>query len=154
MALVSLLLALLLAGAVDFGRAFFTSIVVTNMAGEGAAYGALFPDQDQVDNSCSTFTPIAIYKTIQERARRVAKERGLAIEKNDQNLAQIVVSTEGYGTSCRVRCSRRTLTVRVTYTVDDLFLPGMLGMRSITISRSASQEISRDPDRNADCSGG
>ena len=32
------MLGMLLAGAVDLGRAYYTAVVVTNMAGEGAAY--------------------------------------------------------------------------------------------------------------------
>ena len=46
MALMGTLLAVLLAGTVDLGRAYYTSVVVANMAGEGAAYAAIHPDYD------------------------------------------------------------------------------------------------------------
>src|SRR5678815_4299506 len=49
MALIGLFPLLLLAAAVDFGRAYYTAVIVTNMAGEGAAYAALYPDQDYSD---------------------------------------------------------------------------------------------------------
>ncbi len=152
-ALMSIFLGLLLAGAIDFGRAFYTSVVVTNMAGEGAAFAALYPDQDQDTNnqSCSILYPVAVKASIQERARRVAKDHGLAIETQDQNLATITVSTDGYGTSCQTRCSGRTITVKVTYRIDDLFLPSILGIRQIPITKSASQVITRDPQTNGNC---
>jgi Flp pilus assembly protein TadG len=152
-ALLGIFLALLLAGAVDFGRAFFTSVVVTNMAGEGAAYAALYPDQDQDwwNQSCSTLRPVPVKATIQERARRVAKDHGLVIEKQDQNLATITVNTDGYGSFCQVRCVGRTITVSVTYRLNDLFLPSALGMREILITKTASQQITRNPQLNALC---
>jgi Flp pilus assembly protein TadG len=152
-ALLSLFLALLLAGAIDFGRAFYTSVVVNNMAGEGAAFAALYPDQDQDTNnqSCSTLQPVATKASIQERARRVAKDHGLTIERQDQNLATITVSTDGYGTSCQTRCAGRTITVRVTYRIDDLFLPSVLGIHQIAITKTASQVITRDPQTHGNC---
>jgi hypothetical protein len=45
-ALGSFLLLMLLAASVDMGRAFYTWIVVQNMAGEGAGYLATQPDND------------------------------------------------------------------------------------------------------------
>ena len=154
MALVSLILGMVLAAAVDFGRAFYTATVVTNMAGEGAAYAAIYPDRDGDPNQqyCSIFT-VDQWVSIQERARRVAKDRGLAIERGDQDLAQIAVTTDGHGTSCSDRCPGRTITVRVTYTLDDLFLPGLLGSGSIPITRQASQVITGQVGQNGQCVG-
>jgi hypothetical protein len=43
--------------------------------------------------------------------------------------------------------------VRITYTLDDLFLPRLLGISSIPITKSASQEITRNVEKNADCGG-
>src|SRR4028119_916415 len=89
-ALMGMFLGMLLAAAVDFGRAYYTSIIVTNMAGEGAAFAALFPDQDKdplipENGACSTMQPVQLHKSIQERARKVGKEHGLVIEKQDQS---------------------------------------------------------------------
>jgi Flp pilus assembly protein TadG len=154
MALMSLLLGLFLAASIDFGRAFYTLTVVTNMAGEGAAFAALYPDQDQVAATCSILTP-NLKKTIQERARRVAKDRGLAIEQNDQQSAIITVTSSAgnnnFGETCSARCAGRRITVTVRYTINDLFLPGFLGMTEIPITRSATQLIMRDVGRNAVC---
>jgi Flp pilus assembly protein TadG len=156
MALVSVLLGMMLAAAIDFGRAFYTAAVVTNMAGEGAAYAAIYPDREIPNQpgqqSCSIFT-VDPTVSIQERARRVAKDRGLIIERGDQQLANIEVYTDGYGYSCSDRCPGRTITVRVTYTLDDLFLPGMLGTNNIRITRQASQLITGEVGRFGYCAG-
>jgi hypothetical protein len=145
MALMSMFLALLLAGAVDFGRAFYTAVVVSNMAAEGAAYASLNPDRDLVDSSCSQF-PVVAYKNIQDRVRLVAAERGLVIKQQDRDAATIEITTPGYSnpTRCDNRCLGRSINVKVTYVINDLFLPNLLGMRNITISRSATQQIQRN----------
>jgi Flp pilus assembly protein TadG len=158
MAFCSLILLLLLAGAVDFGRAFYTATIVTNMAGEGAAFASIYPDQDvdplhPTNQRCSTLTPVSAYRNIQARARLVAKDHGLIVEKGDQQSAVITVTTEGYGTDCTDRCAGRTITVSVTYTLNDLLLPKFLGFTSIPITKSASQVITRDVDKNAHCGG-
>ena len=154
MALVSLILGMVLAAAIDFGRAFYTATVVTNMAGEGAAYAAIYPDRDAEPGQqyCSIFT-VEQRVSIQERARRVAKDRGLSIERGDQDLAQIAVTTDGHGASCSDRCPGRTITVRITYNLDDLFLPGFLGFDSIPITRQASQMITGQVGQNGQCVG-
>lgn len=144
-ALAGLLLLLLLAAAVDFGRAFYTSIIVANMAGEGAAYAAIYPyrDADPANGSCEVTTP---NNTIQSRARTVAQEHGLVVERQDRENAEIRVYTDSGGasesaTSCTSRCAGRTITVKVTYNLDDLLLPGFVGMSQIKITKSASQVI-------------
>lgn len=160
LALMGIFLGMLLAGAVDFGRAFYTSIIVTNMAGEGAAYAALFPDQDQDpsnpnNDKCSRIRPVPLERSIQERARKVAKERGLVVEAQDQSSAVITVTTSdattNYGDTCQARCAGRTITVRITYTLNDLFLPNFLGIRQIPITKSASQTIMRNPGVSGVC---
>src|SRR5215216_1945841 len=64
----ALLLVLLLAAAVDFGRAFYTYVVVQNMAGEAATFLSGQPDND-------VFSPHYAgpdNNTFQFRARNVA----------------------------------------------------------------------------------
>lgn len=153
-ALMGLFLGMLLAAAVDFGRAYYTSIIVTNMAGEGAAYASIYPDRDKDPDSptneqCILTKTVETHQSIQERARRVAKEHGLVIEKQDQNQARIEVFTEGYDGTCAARCPGRTITVRITYTLDDLFLPNMIGFKQIPITKSASQVITGTPYYNS-----
>src|SRR4051812_28778639 len=99
MALMGTLLGMLLAGAVDLGRAYYTAVVVTNMAGEGASYAAINPDNDlayPTYGTCSQLDVIAP-QDIQDRARLVARERGLVISPTN---ATITVTPD-----CSVRCT-------------------------------------------------
>ncbi len=135
MALLGLFLALLLAAATDFGRAFYTAVVVTNMAGEGAAFGALQPDRDaNYPTGCAEF-PVVANQNIQDRARRVAQDRGLVIRQPSQ--ASVLVSPG----NCLTRCVGQNITVTVAYTITDLFLPGLLGTQSVTIRKSSVQQM-------------
>jgi hypothetical protein len=147
MALLGTLLGMLLAVAVDLGRAYYTAIVVTNMAGEGASFAAISPDKDlvyPVHGYCSQLD-VAAPQDIQDRAKLVAKERGLIISPSN---ATITITPD-----CSLRCLGNTVTVKVTYRITDLFIPGLLGMSSITISKSASQLITRNA-YAASCGGG
>jgi hypothetical protein len=160
MALVSLLLALLLAGAVDFGRAYYTDVLITNMAAEGAAYASLNPDYDKnfpTANSCSEFSESTRdpggTKNIQYRTKLVATQHGLVISQQD--LAQVISNTQisvinsppfPNPLACTNRCFSRRIQVKVTYTIHDLFLPRLLGMNGITITESASQYLQRSAD--------
>jgi Flp pilus assembly protein TadG len=144
MALMGTLLAVLLAGTVDLGRAYYTSVVVANMAGEGAAYAAIHPDFDAnypAAGSCSRYSIAAdSVDTIQSRARRVAINRGLVIRNPSQSDITIL-NGAGRASTCSTRCSGSTVTVKVTYRITDLFLPGMLGINHITITKSSSQRL-------------
>jgi Flp pilus assembly protein TadG len=135
LALASLLLALLLAAAIDFGRAFYTAVVVENMAGEGAAYAALQPDHDANYPSGCSKNPVVANQNIQDRARQVAQDRGLIIHQPSQ--ASVVISPS----NCLTRCVPQNITVTVSYRIDDLFLPRLLGMSSLTISKSSVQQM-------------
>jgi hypothetical protein len=150
MALVSLLLAMLLAAAVDFGRAYYTDVVVTNMAAEGALYASLNPDYDKnypTAGSCSQFAvdPNG-NKNIQARVKLVATEHGLVIKQGDLSVISTTITTPLFSPpdACSNRCFGRRIQVQVKYTIHDLFLPRLLGMNSITIVESASQQIQRD----------
>src|SRR5438132_528910 len=80
--ILGLLLGGLLAGVVDFGRAYYTSIVVAQMAGEGAAYAAWYPDRDlnyPTAGTCAHLAPESS-KSIQDRAGLVAQQHGMVIE--------------------------------------------------------------------------
>ena len=141
-ALMGLILGMLLAAAVDFGRAYYTALIVEDMAGEGAHYAAKFPAYDLDDPSCAV-NGLTENQNIQDRARRVAAERGLIIHQPSQ--ADIDV-TPG---DCHSRCVETGTQIRVTvtYRMNDLFLPSLLGMREITIRKSAVQLVrdSADP---------
>jgi Flp pilus assembly protein TadG len=149
-ALMGLFLGMLLAGAIDLGRAYYTAVVVTNMAGEGAAYASIHPGNDAnypTAGTCSQFS-VQANQNIQDRARRVARDRGLIIRTPSQANVRVEVrdpnNNGNWSTNCNLRCAGRAVRVTVTYQIDDLFLPGLLGMNSITIKKSASQLITRD----------
>jgi hypothetical protein len=153
MALVSLLLAMLLAAAVDFGRAYYTDVLVTNMAAEGALYASLNPDFDKnypTAGSCSAY-PVDPNgsKNIQARVGLVATEHGLVIKQGDLSVISTTISVVNNPpfpnpTDCSNRCFGRRIQVQVRYTIHDLFLPRLLGMNGITIVESASQQIQRN----------
>jgi len=140
LALASVLLALLLAAAVDFGRAYFTAVVVQNMAGEGAAFAGLQPDRDANyplpydSGGCAQYA-VTANQNIQDRARQVAIDRGLIIHQPSQ--ASVVNSPS----NCMTRCVTQNITVTVSYRIDDLFLPRFLGMSNITITKSSVQQM-------------
>jgi hypothetical protein len=152
-ALMGLLLGMLLAAAVDMGRAYYTAVIVTNMAGEGAAYGALNPEKDAnypqpsnppADTDCSEFPIINTYDYIQDRARQVAINRGLIIHQPTDADVRVTPI-------CSQRCVGNAIRVTVTYTITDLFLPNLIGINNITIKRTATQLITKNA-HGADCS--
>ena len=148
MALMGLFLGMLLAAAIDFDRAYYTAVVVENMAGEGAAYAAIYPEREFGNSTC-TIKPFSNSMSIQERVRKVAKDRGLVIDREDQAATTIRVFVGNNNPSCHQRCEGERITVKVTYRIDDLFLPGLLGFRDIPITKSASQLILRDSQINS-----
>ncbi|MDQ3703881.1 MAG: pilus assembly protein [Chloroflexota bacterium] len=150
MALLGLFLAMLLAAAVDFGRAYYTAVVIENMAGEGAAYAAQYPERELGDGSCSIET-YSDNESIQRRVRDLAMDRGLVIEAEDRATSDIEVTVGNNIRSCRKRCQGEAITVKIKYELDDLFLPGMLGIKSIPITQSATQLILRDVPKNRSC---
>jgi hypothetical protein len=137
-----LILGMLLAAAIDFGRAYYTALIVENMAGEGAAYAAKWPMNDIVSQTCSG-AGVLPNQNIQDRARRVAADRGLIIRQPGQ--ADIAVDPP----LCSNRCPGLPIKVTVTYRINDLFLPSLLGMRNITIKKSATQWIEAPASRDA-----
>lgn len=150
MALMGLFLGLLLAAAVDFGRAYYTAVVIENMAGEGAAYAAMYPERELGDRTCSIM-PWSDSQSIQERVRKLAKDRGLVIEAEDQASANIQVTVGNNIKACSKRCQGEAITVQIKYNLNDLFLPGLLGFKEIPITQSATQLILRDVEDNRDC---
>jgi len=129
----ALLLVLLLAAAVDFGRAFYTYVVVQNMAGEAATYLAGQPDNDY--NSSSPRPPDN--DTFQFRARNVAaRVMGAIISRDNVRI------THGADSDVRVdvpqsdRCAGTPFTVSVTYRIQDLFFPAFLGMNELAVGGS------------------
>jgi Flp pilus assembly protein TadG len=133
----SVFLAMLLAGAIDMGRAYYTSVVVTSMAGEGARYAATNPGLDANypnAGSCAEYGAAA-NNNIQDRARQVAAQRGMIIKQPSQANVTIQPS------NCATRCETQPITVTVSYRLDDLFLPALVGRNVLTITKTSSQPI-------------
>jgi Flp pilus assembly protein TadG len=130
-ALGGILLMMLLAASVDLGRAYYTYIVVQNMAGEGAAVLALAPDADMD----STNPPADINDTFQYRARNVAARiQGVVISPANVNLANSPRDVRLDPTIAQSnRCKGRPFSVTVSYHVRDLFFPAFLGFQELTI---------------------
>lgn len=123
-ALGGMLLAMFLAAALDFGRAYYTWIVVQNMAGEGAAYLAQFPDRDYTAAHTAN-------QTYQERARNVARQAGMVIDQRNIDLTQNDITTD---VAMANRCAGTPFVVSVHYHINDLFLPALLGFSRLTLS--------------------
>ncbi|MBN1886663.1 MAG: pilus assembly protein [Thermoflexales bacterium] len=73
--LVSILVALLLAGLVDLGRAYFTKIAITDAAGEGAIYASIKP-------SCLTPANCAAPNNVEDRVKNSSAETGMVNPAN------------------------------------------------------------------------
>lgn len=147
-ALSSILIVLLLAGAVDFGRAFYTYVVVLNMAGEAATILAFYPDNDiNQDESNGRFTPDNA--TFQRRAEQVAaRSLGLVINSNDTaNISDAdvrAVSLSGANMHWRWRRQGCPFNIQVSYRLNDLFFPALLGFRQLTIGGSSGSRFTAD----------
>ena len=144
-ALSSILIVLLLAGAVDFGRAFYTYVVVLNMAGEAATILAFYPDNDiNQDDSTGRFTPDNA--TFQRRAEQVAaRSLGLVINSNDTtNISDADVqalSPSGADMNWVRRKQGCAFNIQVSYRLNDLFFPALLGFQRLTIGGSSGSRF-------------
>ncbi len=135
LAVLGVLLGMLLAGVVDLGRAYYTAVIVENMAGEGASYLANAPEKDSdypAAGDCSQFVVANSNDYAQNRIRQVAIDRGL-VHPGTVSLQLSPV--------CSDRCVGTSVGVTVTYQISDLFLPKLVGLSSITIKKSAFQLI-------------
>jgi Flp pilus assembly protein TadG len=141
-ALGSFLLLMLLAASVDMGRAFYTWIVVQNMAGEGAGYLATQPDNDcRLD--CSS-----VDDTFQGRAKNVAaRVMGAVISPNNV----IIPNDVTVDVAPAQRCLGQTFSVSVSYHMNDLFFPTFLGFRTLTIGASAPSNFTTSSLHSSNC---
>src|SRR4051812_18180411 len=143
-ALLGLFLAMLLAAAVDFGRAFYTGVVVENMAGEGGSDASKYPGRDIANPACKG--GLSANNNIHDPGRQVDIDRGLIIHRPSQ--ADVAVNL-----TLSQRCSGVPVKVTVTYQLTDLFLPRFLGVTSITIRKDATQVILENGTLATGCNG-
>jgi Flp pilus assembly protein TadG len=131
-ALGSILLVMLLATALDMGRAFFTWQVVHNMAAEGAAYLSRWPDKD---------TPPSSPDSYQGRVMNVGQSAGRIFNPNNVDptndiTAVITWTSSGTGvgsTTRQYRCLGNRFKVTVDYAMTDLFIPAFFGVQSLNL---------------------
>ena len=112
-ALVLPVLLLMLAGLVDFGRAFQAYIVVTNAAREGARYGSLFPDDAD---------------GIVDATTQGASDIGASLDADDIDINDLGAPPGG------------TIRVTVTYLLDTI-LGSVIGASSLTIRGSTAMVV-------------
>ena len=113
MALIVPVLLLMVAGLVDFGRAFRGYIVVTNAAREGARYASLFPHYEAG----------IVSATIQ-----AAADVGESLDESN-------VAIDGLGAS-----AGETIRVTVTYQLSTI-LGSIIGASELTISSSTAMVV-------------
>jgi hypothetical protein len=148
-ALGSILLVMLLATAIDLGRAFFTWQVVHQMAAEAAAYVARYPNNDcvRLNNCTSDTTPPPAHPdedTYQGRAWNVGMSAGRIFDPGNVN------STSGITVSVppASRCLGTTFTVNVNYSMSDLFIPAFFGVQRLNLG---AEETSAFLTNNTGC---
>jgi len=132
-ALGSILLVMLLATAIDLGRAFYTWQVVHQMAAEGAAYLARYPDNDSIAAGQDTY---------QGRAINVGLSAGRIFDKNNVDVANGAITAvitwtptgTGVGsTTKQYRCMGNQFKVTVNYKMQDLFIPAFFAVKQINL---------------------
>ncbi len=145
-ALVLPLLALIVLGALDLGRAFFTLIVITNAAREGARYGTIWFDDDYSNNIIG----------IKNSAIRDASQSGVSLSSTgvscsrDVNFANEFLCDTGdvdiSGTDRQVegsydsKCDRgQPITVSVTYSFSPVL--GLILGSSIDMTREVEMFV-------------
>jgi Flp pilus assembly protein TadG len=141
-ALGGILLMMLLAASVDLGRAYYTYIVVQNMAGEGAAVLSLAPDAD-LD---SPNPPANVNDTFQYRARNVAaRVQGAVISPTNVRMSSSPRDVRlDPAVPFSQRCTGRVFSVIVDYHVTDLFFPAFLGFQQLTIGAESQSTFYAD----------
>ena len=120
-ALILPLFVLIVAGIFDLGRAFYSSITITNAAREGARYGTLNPDYSQ--GMCDT-------------AWTEAANSGIDSTNSIVTLScNNTVTCNTFGTGSAGCDHRNPITVTVTYTFNDMVLLGFFIPSGITMHR-------------------
>jgi Flp pilus assembly protein TadG len=128
LALMLVIILTLLAGAVDFGMAFFSYVSLADAAQEGALYGSLYPTTFGI-NDCSA-SNIGIYPRVRQSS------------SSPVNLCNTSNVTVNISTSVGA-CRGGTITVTVTYDypLSMPFIGAILGRSSIPLTARTSDTI-------------
>jgi Flp pilus assembly protein TadG len=146
----------LLAGVMDFGRAFFTFVALRDAAQEGAAYASVAA-VDPIGNCHSSFCQVSQYcQAIEDRILITTSDlSGGSVSSGPINLqaleaaGQISVQTLINGSECNNVsaadiCMGGAVSVNVTYDSFPLttpFLGALIGRQSLTIDASVNESI-------------
>jgi len=130
-AFVFLVLVLFIFGAVDLGRVFYTVIVVSNAAREGARYGIVYGTE--YDHLTDTLFLTNSGQDIKDAAKQEAAGAQISIQNDDI----VVVCLPGGGVICQ---QGQPLRVTVTHNFTPL-LTFILGQPSLAIRRAAEMMI-------------
>jgi Flp pilus assembly protein TadG len=151
----------LLAGIVDFGRAFFTYITLRDAAQEGASYGSVAEAEPLVDSEDLDYDPIKdiaiedFCDDITQRVRVTTEDFSGSVSNSQINLQTLIqsndvsVTAEIGGLDCYSAaeadvCYGAPVTVRVTYDSFPLtmpFLGTILGTQHIPLSAEVVDTI-------------
>jgi len=118
LALTLLIILTLLAGAVDFGMAFFSYVALRDAAQEGALYGSLYPtDTNGISN-------------------RVRQSSSAPVNLSDISKVTVSLSPPPY-----CRNEPITVTVRYDYQLSMPFIGAILGVNTIQLSAAVTDTI-------------
>jgi len=125
-----IILMFLLAGVIDLGRAFFAFMSMRDAAQEGAAYGAMFPNVSDSDDSLNTVK-------IEQRVRSASNS------PLDMDSGDIVVTITVIGGQA---CAGNGMRVAVDYPNFPMIMPlfsTFMGRSTIPIHAMVTDEIVR-----------
>ncbi len=135
LALILPVLLLLLAGAVDLGRAWYSQITITNAAREGALEAGMNPDSYAAGQPCSDSNRVVC------RAVREAEGSFIEVDAADVTMTCSVACTEG------TAGAPNTASVRVEgeFSLVTPILTWLFGGTTVTIDATATATISMTP---------
>lgn len=135
MALVTPVLLLLLAGAVDLGRAWYSQITITNAAREGAMEAASNPDSYQAGQPCSDANMVVC------RAMREAEGSFVEVQAADVTMTCSAACVEG------TSAAPNTASVQVEgdFSLVTPILTWLFGGQTVTIDATATATIAMTP---------
>lgn len=133
------LLLTLLAGAVDFGSAFFSYIALRDAAQEGALFGSICAVKDSLGNSCN----IKIYDPATDTLNSGAIESRVRLSSSQPldltNISEVTVNITATNPPCAG--GGLTVTVSYNYKLTMPFIGAILGKDTIPLASKVTDTI-------------
>ena len=126
--------AILLAGLVDLGNAFFSFVALRDAAQDGATYAALEPIIDANENYTYDVGEVLNTNAIESRVRNASSS---PVDLND--TANVTVNISFGGQPCKGNAV--TVSVTYNYPISMPFLGSILGTNTIPITASVTNTI-------------